>query len=168
MQKKGRGSWCGCHCPLSWCPWPHLLSLSCCCCHHAIIVLLLFCPLPIIPVPIHCQQWLLSMSTLKAVACGGGCGYSVRGTLRFVRHFLQYFSVTSVCSSSSSLVQDRVHLRLRYRSPMITWCSIPITVSPFSIISLFFIILLFRLRFLVYRHASHLSRALSFSFKIPC
>jgi len=43
--------------------------------------------------------------------------------------------------------------------------SIPITVSPFPI---FFIILLFRLRFLVYRHASHLSRALSFSFRIPC
>jgi len=36
---------------------------------------------------------------------------------------------------------------------------------PFSI---FFIILLFQLQFLVYRHASHLSRALSFSFRIPC
>jgi len=31
-----------------------------------------------------------------------------------------------------------------------------------------FIILLFQLQFLVYRHASHLSRALSFSFRIPC
>jgi len=71
-----------------------------------------------------------------------------------------------LCHSSSSLLaQDGVHLRLRYRSPMITWRSIPITVSPFSI---FFIILLFRLWFLVYRHASYFSRALSFSFRIPC
>jgi len=45
-----------------------------------------------------------------------------------------------------------------------TFC-ISITFSPFFI---FFIILLFRLRFLVYRHASHFSRALSFSFRIPC
>jgi len=56
-------------------------------------------------------------------------------------------------------------------SPMVMWCSILITFSPFSIffiISLFFISLLFQLQFLVYRHASHLSRALSFSFRIPC
>ena len=33
---------------------------------------------------------------------------------------------------------------------------------------LFFIILLFQLQFLVYRHASHFSRALSFFFRIPC
>ena len=45
-----------------------------------------------------------------------------------------------------------------------TFC-ISITFSPFFI---FFIILLFQLQFLVYRHASHLSRALSFSFRIPC
>jgi len=50
------------------------------------------------------------------------------------------FSVTSVYSSSSSLVQDGVHSQLQYRSPMITWCSIPITVSPFSIFFHHFII----------------------------
>jgi len=55
------------------------------------------------------------------------------GTLHFVRHFLRYFSVISVYSSSSSLAQDRVHLRLWYWSPMVTWHSIPITFSPFSI-----------------------------------
>ena len=37
----------------------------------------------------------------------------------------------------------------------------------FSSFHYFFIILLFPLRFLVYRHASHLSRALSFYFRIP-
>ena len=180
--------------------------------------------------------------------------------LCFVRHFLWYFSVTSVYSSSLSLAQDGVHSQLWYRSLMITWRSIPITFSPFSIffiILLSFIILLLyhyvqlvqgcdlwrsgpnfnfghlwcdlgqgqnfgqmgsgwqsvtiytrvnhlsqasivdvtwdthqisarttgpvtrdrpiecngtvcRLQFLVYRHASHLSRVLSFSFRIPC
>jgi len=67
--------------------------------------------------------------------------------LRFVRCFLQYFSITSVHSSSSSLAQDGVHLRLWYQSPMVTWHNIPITFSPFPI---FFIILLFQLQFLVY------------------
>jgi len=60
--------------------------------------------------------------------------------LRFVRHFLRYFSVTSVYSSSSSLVQDGVHSQLQYRSLLITWRSIPITVSPFSIFFHHFII----------------------------
>jgi len=50
-----------------------------------------------------------------------------------VRRLLQYFSITSVYSSSLLLVQDGVHSRLRYWSLMITWHSIPITVSPFSI-----------------------------------
>jgi len=80
----------------------------------------------------------------------------------FLRHLCIFLLIVA---------QDRVHSQLRYRSPMITWHNIPITVLPFSIffiISLFFIILLFPLRFLVYRHASHLSRALSFSFRIPC
>jgi len=44
-----------------------------------------------------------------------------------------------------------------------TFC-ISITFSPCFI---FFIILLFQLWFLVYRHTSNLSRALSFSFRIP-
>jgi len=57
------------------------------------------------------------------------------------RCFLQYFSITSVYSSSSLLAQDRVHLQLRYQSPMITS---PFHHSPsFFIILLSFIILLF-------------------------
>jgi len=56
------------------------------------------------------------------------------------------------------------HCNLLQSCDVATFC-ISITFSPFFI---FFIILLFQLRFLVYRHASHLSRALSFSFRIPC
>jgi len=95
------------------------------------------------------------------------------GMLRFIWRFLQQRSVNSVHPSSSSLAQDR-----GYRSLTVMWhCilflqsrdvatfCISITFSPFFI---FFIILLFQLWFLVYRHASHLSRALSFSFRIPC
>jgi len=49
------------------------------------------------------------------------------GMLRFIWCFLWYFSVTSVHSSSLLLAQDRVHLWLRYQSPMVTWHSILIT-----------------------------------------
>jgi len=73
-------------------------------------------------------------------------------------------------TSSLSLTQDGACSQLQFHSNLLqsrdvaTFC-ISITFSPFFI---FFIISLFQLRFLVYRHTSHLSRALSFSFRIPC